>query len=93
MMAQKVELRQSFWWYCEDCGKENFGRAMSHEASEEELESMKEAMGVPPEANADFMYFPVSVKCEHCGNTFGTVVDGDDGSDEEYNDMNPFEGD
>ena len=68
----KVELHLAWMWDCEDCGRENFIRAveMSKEEIREEIESELEDEDID---NIDSVVdAPEMVKCQFCGKEFET---------------------
>lgn len=73
---QSVELRPAFAWDCESCGRENFARIVIGEMSEEDRQALVERHGIEDSEDGDFMQVPDEVTCRHCGESFRTVVDG-----------------
>jgi hypothetical protein len=72
-----VELHQAFAWDCEECGRENFERAVQAEMTPEEAKEFAAKQGVisedelnDPDFSGCFLMAPKSVKCKHCGNEF-----------------------
>lgn len=68
-----VELRTAFEWTCEDCGRDNFVRAVVPESLD----------GVIPEGlelgdfeGGEWVMKPDAVTCGHCGAGFGVEEDG-----------------
>jgi hypothetical protein len=82
--VRQVELVQAFLWTCEDCGRDNFERAIRVEpeslegqevaefakSAAEEANESAQALGI--EIGGDFLMAPTSVKCQHCGAEFST---------------------
>lgn len=71
-MNDRVELRAACAWDCDDCGRENFARMVKWEGSPEEERATKEHFGYEPWEEGDFLKFPATVTCAHCGKVFGT---------------------
>jgi len=79
-----VDLHQAFWWACEDCGRDNFARAIQLEPESVEavelslraVESFREAEDQADSLGAElegaFVMSPSHVKCTHCGAEFST---------------------
>lgn len=80
---QKVWLHPAFVWDCEECGRENFCRAVRADCDEETLAFAKERIGVAPDEEGEFLQAPTHVTCAHCGITFDAAddLDPDDGED------------
>lgn len=79
-MAKKVELHQAFFFICPNCGAENYKRAMDPEMSDEEMEDIKQELGMPA-WDADSGYFllvPTEVKCKKCKRKFETEEEEED---------------
>jgi hypothetical protein len=83
--VREVELVQAFLWTCDDCGRDNFERAITVDpestegqevaeftrlATEDANESVQ-ALGL--EVGGDWLMAPRQVKCRHCGAEFSTV--------------------
>lgn len=66
-----VELRPAYEWTCEDCGRDNFVRAVVPSLSPEEIEEIREDHGIDDWQPGDWYTRPDSVTCEHCGAEFG----------------------
>jgi len=72
-MDRKVELHPAFVWDCDECGRENFVRAVVAEMSEEEEAEAKEYFGYEPWEDGEFLRSPKTVQCEFCGAEFDTL--------------------
>ena len=71
----KVEMRPAFEWTCDDCGRDNFERAMSIVATEEEIKEqsgVEEWDEVPDGYGGNWLLCPDDVTCSHCKATFET---------------------
>lgn len=71
-MKTKVELRCAYEWTCDECGKDNFARAISVALTPEDVEMMIAEYGVEPEEcqNGSWLTRPDEVVCAYCGETF-----------------------
>jgi hypothetical protein len=82
-----IKLHQGWWWTCEECGRDNFERAVIQEVSEEEAEHLEELSGRPSEEilKSGVTPIPLWVNCsyEDCGHEFDTITYEDDEDDEE----------
>lgn len=67
--ARTIELHTAYAFDCDECGHENFVRAVVHEFSPEEKEEMQEEFGESG-ATGDFVSIPSIVRCSHCGCEF-----------------------
>ena len=69
---RQVELHQAFVWDCDECGRENFCRAVVAEFSEEQKAEVAEDWDLSPEElrTGLWMTRPDEVTCTHCGTTF-----------------------
>jgi len=79
-----VELVQAFLWTCDDCGRDNFERAVlldpeSVEGSEAaeftdsavaEVGEAADVLGI--QVGGDWVMAPSHVRCTHCGAEFDT---------------------
>lgn len=76
MADRSVELHAAFTWTCEDCGRENFARAVQLEPEQvrelvpEDLQDDAEAMR--EEIGGDWCLAPRWVRCPHCGARYAT---------------------
>ena len=83
-MAQ-VELHPAFVWDCDECGRQNFERAIIPPfQSAEEEQHAREILNITPEEGFPVMA-PCQVSCRLCGQVYDTDVtqiygDEDDGS-------------
>ena len=82
--VRQVELVQAFLWTCEDCGRDNFERAVTVEPESMEGQEVTElvqqvtddanesaqALGI--EVGGDWLMAPPHVTCRHCGAEFST---------------------
>ncbi len=81
--SRKIEIHPAYRWDCEECGRENFGRMVTAQLPDEELEKIMRSDGVldahqsladlPPGVKYDLITIPEIVKCGHCGAEFETV--------------------
>lgn len=80
MTSAKVELHNAYQWDCEECGKENFCRAVTVEMTPEDIEEMQAEHGGDSEdwQTGEWMTRPDEVTCAHCGKTFETTDHEDD---------------
>lgn len=79
---KKIEANPAIWWYCEDCGKENFERLILDESYTKDynqmmLNNIEEAFRDNDintddidEISCEIMLFPEIVECKHCGTKF-----------------------
>lgn len=86
-----VEVHQAFMWTCDNCGRDNFCRAVRWEGAPEEKEQMLRDIGylepgqslkdleMTPsgKVSADLFSTPIEVTCSACGDRFTTVEDTD----------------
>ena len=66
--AHRVEMRLAYVWDCEECGRENFERAVVYELSPEEKKELEGAGEIPETGN--WMSHPEHVTCKHCQSEF-----------------------
>lgn len=71
-MTEKVVLRPAYEWTCPECGRDKFERGIVAELSPEEMQEIKEDMGVEY-VPGDLMTMPEQVNCEHCQMTFDSL--------------------
>lgn len=79
-MARTIEIRQAFAWTCEDCGRDQFERAIVVQPEEIDPEDIPVGTADAEEirewiehgGSGDFLRAPASVRCRHCGAEFGT---------------------
>jgi hypothetical protein len=70
LKERQVEIRLAYAWDCEDCGRENFERAVVYELSPDERRELLEQGDSPETGN--WLVPPERVKCHHCGSEFET---------------------
>jgi hypothetical protein len=80
--VRTVELVQAFLWTCDDCGRDNFERAIT--VSPESISPDNLPESVDPEileqwtsagGEGCFMMAPDRVKCSHCQAEFAAATD------------------
>lgn len=69
---KKVELLPAFLWLCDNCGTDQFERAIVCEFSKEELQELKEEWGIKESDTGHFLEGPKTVTCEFCQEEFET---------------------
>ena len=82
-----VELHGAFVWDCEECGRENYERAIEGSVDEAALLSDANQISgrlIAPEFDSDelgpeilvqcVVIAPKQVRCKHCGNSFATAI-------------------
>lgn len=82
---RRVEIHQAFIWTCDECGRDNFERAIIQEMGPEEREQcfreyhrMEDHEELPDDwQNFDMVMAPNSVKCPACGEEFDTYNTGE----------------
>lgn len=86
-MAAKVELQMAFFWHCDECGAENFARAVVTEMLPEDITDLKQRYGGDDEEwlTGNWVGRPEEVTCQDCKRTFETE-DWESPSKEEDND-------
>lgn len=65
---KEVELHLAYAWDCDECGRENFERAIIAEFSPEEWDEMR-AEGIDPRTG-NWVTNPDEVTCRACGAVF-----------------------
>lgn len=75
MSKIKAQMHPAYMWDCEECGGENFERAMRPCLSEEEIAELRDEHGVQPWEEGELLTYPDSVTCRHCQSTFETEHD------------------
>jgi hypothetical protein len=68
MTRQDAELHPAYVWDCDECGAENFTRAVVHEFSPEEAGELTDA-GLSP-TTGNWMTYPDVVRCRSCQHEF-----------------------
>lgn len=76
----KVELKEAFWWFCDNCAAENYARAKQAELNDSDAEEayrrfhMLEEWAELPEDWRSFKMLeqPKFVECPVCGERFET---------------------
>lgn len=76
-----VELRQAFMWTCDECGAENFARAIAVESkTQQEVEEqirgdlgLEEYESIPEGHGGQFVMAPTTVTCTHCCTEYETT--------------------
>lgn len=79
-------LHGAYFWDCEECGTENFCRAIMMEPDEETERDFREVCGIDdPEEKFPMVTYGASrfVKCRECGKQFQTEIAGGIDDDEE----------
>ena len=61
-----IELRPAYVWDCEECGEENFARGLVPECAKEDMEFIKEELGIHPDDDSGLVMMPVEVVCAFC---------------------------
>jgi len=73
-----VELIPAYVWDCPNCGREKFERGLVPEMSPEELQEIRDELGVPEDDMGYPIMMPSFVTCPSCGVTFRTLHYGDE---------------
>lgn len=69
----KTRIWTAYQWTCDECGKDNFERAIAAELTPEERQEIADDQGLDLEyMRGDFVLAPEVVKCGHCGEQFET---------------------
>lgn len=68
----RVELHPAHVWDCDECGRQNFCRAVVLELNEQDREALITRYGGDEEdwQTGDIVCAPDDVTCQHCGATF-----------------------
>jgi hypothetical protein len=76
MAQMTVELHLAYLWTCDNCGRDNFDRAVSVPASAVTLEGQSEEVRewIESGESGDFQAKPDRVKCLHCSAEYDTEV-------------------
>lgn len=70
---KKTRIWTAYQWTCDECGRDNFERAVQAELTPEDRKKIAEDQGIDLEAmSGDFVLAPEYVKCVHCGEEFET---------------------
>lgn len=67
-----IEVHPAYVFDCDECGAENFVRAIVPEMSQEELDELRIEHGVQPWEAGQFTAFPNEVVCSKCGFRYAT---------------------
>lgn len=75
-----VEMHPAYEWTCEECGRNSFVSCIVCELTHEDRIDQARHMGlidefsetVPDELQGEFVSYPESVTCPHCGAEFRT---------------------
>lgn len=67
----KAELRPAYSWDCDECGREQFTRAIVPEMSDAERNELRSQYGIEEWETGNFQSMPHEVICE-CGAVFKT---------------------
>lgn len=70
-----VELHPAHRFDCDECGRENFLRAMIPEFSDEDIEELFVEYGIDPDEGGVLISTPDSVTCQFCGAEFQIEID------------------
>jgi hypothetical protein len=83
-MPNKVQMNPAYCWTCDECGRDNFVRAVRADISEEESLDKLRKMGqlqpyeeLPEGVEGDWITYPDHVKCNHCEAEFDSENPGD----------------
>lgn len=80
-----VNLSPAYVWDCEECGRENFQRAVSVKLDPNDdgdaetirrIHGLSEGEPIPPTLGVGMMTRPSRVTCKHCGAEFEAVDSG-----------------
>lgn len=83
MNPRKAELHNAYVWDCDECGKENFLRAVIVEFSPEDEAEMKALHGVDEFQTGRWETSPDDVTCKHCGTVFDVALPDDEEMEDE----------
>lgn len=70
---KKTELRQAYVWTCDECGHDNFVRAVVLEFDEETATELKEDHGIEIWEEGDWVTIPDVVDCKFCNEVYKTL--------------------
>ena len=81
-LMERVEMHQAYVWDCNQCGRENFERAIEFDGPQEEKDEMLRQMGaidewqseadLPDGVGIGLQMAPDKVTCKHCQAVFET---------------------
>lgn len=80
--VRTVELVQAFVWTCDECGQDNFERAITLAPESIDPDDLPSTGGMDPEEVREWLEeggqgvwvtAPTHVKCRHCGTEFDTT--------------------
>lgn len=76
MTKRTTELIQAFLWTCDDCGKDNFARAITVAPEEIDAADISKPLSEYLEegGEGDWLRGPDDVTCGHCGSEFRAEV-------------------
>lgn len=74
-MRPIVVLHPAYVWDCEDCGHENFARAIRYEAAPDEVDELRTEHGIQPWDEGEWLCAPMQVRCSHCKKSYDTQDD------------------
>ena len=87
----QIRLHQGWWWTCEECGRDNFERAVIQEVTPTEADILSEYSGRPAEEiiKAGVTPIPLTVVCNYkdCENNFDVITNEDEEDDEDGEDL------
>jgi DNA-directed RNA polymerase subunit RPC12/RpoP len=74
MDKSKVRIWTAYQWTCDDCGKDNFERAVTVELTPNDRQELAEDNDCDPDEirNVELCSYPEEVTCQHCGSEFET---------------------
>jgi len=67
---KKAQLNPAYMWDCDQCGTENFERAIVYEPTEEEMAEVMEDYEFDPWESSPWTLMPETVKCKCCGTEY-----------------------
>lgn len=73
---KKVEIRPAYEWTCDNCGCDQFERAIIAELTPDEIREIQDQMDIDDPAefeSGQWQLAPVDVKCKNCGAEYETV--------------------
>ncbi len=72
MSKLAIELHLAFVFDCNECGRENFVRAVTCDFDDNTVAEMKEEYGIEAYDLGDWQMQPTSVKCQFCKAEYST---------------------